>query len=156
MRDFNVRRLGCDDVTVLQAVNRLFAEVFDDPGSYAAAPPEEAYLWRLLGSETFVALVAEAQGEVIGALIAYELDKFEQARREFYLYDLGVAEAFRRQGIASRLIALLSEIAVERGGDTVFVQADLDDVAASALYARFGEGRPVLHFDIERPPPSSA
>ena len=35
--------------------------------------------------------------EVVGGLAAYELRKFEQARSEFYLYDLAVSEAHRRQ-----------------------------------------------------------
>ena len=95
-----------------------------------------------------MALVAEARGEVVGALVAYELEKFEQARSEFYIYDLGVEEAARRQGIASQLIAHLGRIARNRGSEVMFVQADLDDPPAHALYAKLGEGRTVLHFEI--------
>lgn len=146
-----VRRLGQDDVTALQAVSRLFADVFDDAESYEAAPPDRTYLERLLGQQAFVALVAEVEGTVRGALVAYELEKFEQARSEFYIYDLGVEETVRRQGIASQLIAQLGAIARDRGSEIVFVQADLDDPPAQALYAKLGEARPVLHFDIDVP-----
>lgn len=151
-----VRRLGRADEAALRAVNRLFAEVFDDPETYGAAPPERAYLMRLLGREEFVALVAEVRGEVVGALVAYELEKFEQERSEFYIYDLGVDEAARRQGVASQLIAHLGAIARNRGSEVVFVQADLDDPPAHALYAKLGEGRPVLHFEISVTPPPAA
>lgn len=146
-----VRRLGCADLAGLRAVNSLFAEVFEDPESYEAAPPDAAYLTQLLGREEFVALVAEAEGKVLGGLVAYELKKFEKARSEFYIYDIGVDEAARRQGIASRLIAHLCEIACNAGSAVVFVQADLDDPPAQALYAKLGEGRSVLHFEIDVP-----
>ena len=146
--EFVVRRLSRADEATLRAVSRLFAEVFEDPEGYGAAQPDGAYLTRLLGREEFVALVAEARGEVVGALVAYELEKVEQARSEFYIYDLGVEEAARRQGIASQLIAHLGGIARNRGSEVMFVQADLDDPPAHALYAKLGEGRTVLHFEI--------
>jgi aminoglycoside 3-N-acetyltransferase I len=38
-----------------------------------------------------IALVALSNGEVVGGLVAYELDELEQARREIYIYDLVVA-----------------------------------------------------------------
>lgn len=152
MSEVVVRRLGCADLAALRAVNCLFAEVFEDPESYEAAPPDGAYLTRLLGRDEFVAVVAEAEGTVLGALVAYELVKFEQARSEFYIYDIGVDEAARRQGIASRLIAHLTEIARSRGSEVVFVQADMDDPPAQALYAKLGEGRSVLHYEIDLPP----
>ena len=75
------------------------------------AQPDDAYLARLLGSETFIALAAVVDGAVVGGIAAYVLDKFEQARREVYLYDLAVAEAHRRRGIATALIAELRRVA---------------------------------------------
>jgi aminoglycoside 3-N-acetyltransferase I len=41
-------------------------------------------------------------GAVVGALAAYVLPKFERERAEVYIYDLAVAEAFRRMGVAPR------------------------------------------------------
>lgn len=68
------RRLGADDIVALRSANALFAETFEDFVSYAASPPPDAYLGGLLAREQFVALIAEAQGAVVGALVAYELD----------------------------------------------------------------------------------
>lgn len=42
--------------------------------------------------------------KVVGGLVAYELEKFEQDRREIYIYDLAVLESHRRKGVATRLI----------------------------------------------------
>ncbi|MGH8168420.1 MAG: GNAT family N-acetyltransferase, partial [Woeseiaceae bacterium] len=81
-------------------------------------------------------------------LAAYELIKFEQERSEIYIYDLAVAAAHRRQGIATALITELGKIAAARGAYVVFVQADLGDTPAINLYTKLGTREDVLHFDI--------
>ena len=65
--------------------------------------------------------------EVVGGLAAYELDKFEQDRREIYIYDLVVVESHRRMGVATGLIGELKRIASERNVYVIFVQADTGD-----------------------------
>jgi aminoglycoside 3-N-acetyltransferase I len=79
----------------------------------------------LLSRDTFISLVALEQGEVVGGLVAHELEKFEQARSEIYIYDLAVAEACRRRGIATRLIARMQEFAGRRSAWVIYVQTDL-------------------------------
>ena len=91
----------------------------------------------------------------MGGLAAYELVKFERETSEVYIYDLAVAEAHRRRGIATALIDRLRAIAFERGAEVVFVQADFEDDAAIALYASLGVREDVHHFDIEPVPRSS-
>lgn len=94
MNNIVVRRLGAGDLDALRAMNALFGEVFEDPQSYAAMRPDEAYLERLAQQEQFIALSASFDGELTGCLAAYELLKFEQQRSEIYIYDLAVREAF--------------------------------------------------------------
>jgi len=88
----------------------------------------------------------------LGGLVAYELDKFEQARREVYIYDLAVRPAHRRQGIATALIARLGEIAARRSAWVIYVQADYGDDPAIALCEKLGVREAVLHFDIQIEP----
>lgn len=85
---------------------------------------------------------------VVGGLAAYVLDKFEQARKEIYIYDLAVSEAHRRLGIATALIHSLKRIGKERGANVIFVQADYGDDLAITLYTKLGKREDVLHFDI--------
>jgi aminoglycoside 3-N-acetyltransferase I len=85
---------------------------------------------------------------VVGGLAAYVLDKFEQERSEIYVYDLAVAEPFRRTGIATALIEALKTIAAQIGAYVIFVQADPEDAPAVALYSKLGKPEDVLHFDI--------
>jgi aminoglycoside 3-N-acetyltransferase I len=88
---------------------------------------------------------------VVGGLVAYQLDKLESARSEIYIYDLAVAEAHRRRGIATALIERLQAIASERGAWVIFVQGDYGDDPAIALYEKLGTREDVMHFDIDVP-----
>jgi len=116
--------------------------------TYGRKRASDAYLERLLGSDYFIALAALKGGEVVGGIAAYELRKFEQERSEIYIYDLAVAAEHRRQGIATALILELKNIAAARGSHVIFVQADLVDGPAIALYTKLGTREDVLHFDI--------
>ena len=132
----------------MHALLATFGEAFDDPRTYGEQRPDDAYLQRLLDGDAFVAVVASKGGEVVGGLAAYELKKLEQTRSEFYIYDLAVADAHRREGIATALIQELRKIAAARGGSVVFVQADYGDEPAIALYTKLGTREDVMHFDI--------
>jgi aminoglycoside 3-N-acetyltransferase I len=132
----------------MQAMLTTFAEAFNEVATYSGARPSPAYLKRLLGSDYFIALAAIQDGEVVGGIAAYELQKFEQERSEIYIYDLAVAAAHRRAGIATALILELKTIAASRGAHVIFVQADLSDAPAIALYTKLGSREDVLHFDI--------
>lgn len=149
-----VRRLGPGDVPVARRLNAVFGEAFSDPETFAAAPPADAYLADLLAKEHIVVLAALAGEEVAGGLVAYELEKLERARSEFYIYDLAVAAPYRRRRIATALIEHLRQIAARHRAWILFVQADYGDDPAIALYEGLGRREEVLHFDIAVDPPS--
>ncbi len=150
MKPYEIRQLGAGDVPLLEALSNMFGEAFEDAETYTGNRPTAEYLRGLLAGDTFIALAALADGEVVGGIAAYELRKFEQERSEVYLYDLAVASAYRRQGIATALIAKLREVAARRGAWVIFVQADtgIEDEPAIALYSNLGTKEEVLHFDI--------
>jgi len=129
----------------------MYGQAFNEPETYGGARPSEAYLRRLLGSDSFIAVAALQGGEVVGGLAAYELRKFEQERREIYIYDLAVAAPYRRQGIATALMQQLKVTAAARGAYVIYVQADLEDSPAIELYTKLGTREDVLHFDIAVP-----
>ena len=140
------------DLPALKALLALFGEAFGEPDTYQGAVPTDAYLAALLGKSHFIALAALRGGEVVGGLAAYELEKFEQARSEIYIYDLAVRETDRRKGVATGLIRALGGIAKERGAYVMFVQADRGDDAAIRLYESLGTREEVFHFDIAPAP----
>lgn len=145
---FSIRTLGRDDVDTMRRMMTLFGEAFGDAETYGRTPPASGYLERLLARDTFIAIAALKGDEVVGGLVAYVLPKFEQERSEIYIYDLAVAEAQRRQGIATAMIAALRAECAARGAWVIFVQADYGDDPAVALYTKLGVREDVMHFDI--------
>ena len=145
---FDIRRLGPADLSLARRLNALFGDAFDDPDTFAAAPPDDAWLAGLLAKKHVAVLVALSGSEVVGGLVAYELDKLERARRELYIYDLAVAATHRRRGIATALIGRLRTIAARRDAWVIYVQADYGDEPAIALYEKLGTREDVMHFDI--------
>lgn len=147
---FKIHHLDSNDTLLMEAVLKCFAEAFDDPDTYNANRPGKDYLKTLLGRESFIVIAAQQDQEVVGAIAAYELTKFEQARSELYIYDLAVKSVHRRQGVATAMINHLKEIARERRAYVIFVQADtgIEDQPAIALYSKLGVREDVLHFDI--------
>lgn len=145
---FDIRQLTSADLARMGDLLTMFGEAFEEEQAYSGARPGAAYLERLLGSDTFIALVASKEGEIVGGIAAYELPKFEQERSEIYLYDLAVASSHRRQGVATALIEELKRIAASRGAWVVFVQADAGDEPAIALYSKLGRREDVHHFDL--------
>jgi aminoglycoside 3-N-acetyltransferase I len=144
-----IRRLGPGDLSLFRDLNALFGDVFGEPETYTGQPRSDAEVRGALGQDHVIALVALVEETVVGGLVAYELDKLEQARREIYIYDLAVAAAHRRQGIATALIETVRAIARERGAWMIYVQADNGDDPAIALYQRLGRREEVLHFDFD-------
>ena len=145
--DTRIQRLAASDTGPMRSMLAMMGRAFDMLDEYTGAQPDDAYLERLLAGPQFIALAAMADDAVVGGL-AYELPKFEQARSEIYIYDLAVDEAWRRRGIATRLIDALRAIARERGAWVVYVQADPPDAPAMALYSKLGTREDVCHFDI--------
>jgi aminoglycoside 3-N-acetyltransferase I len=144
----SVERLGPSQIAAMRDALQVFADAFDEEENFFSAPPSDDYLKRLLSDPRFVLLLARMDGEAVGALSAYELVKYERERSEFYIYDLAVAEPFRRRGVATALIEALKPIARAAGGWVIFVQADRIDDPAVALYRRLGIEEEPLHFDI--------
>lgn len=146
--EIEIERLVPSQIATLREAMRLFADAFDEDETFSRAPPSDAYFEKLLTDDRFGFLVAKAAGAVVGALSAYELVKYEQERSEFYIYDLAVAEHFRRRGVATALIEALKPIARSAGAWVIFVQADREDEPAVALYRGLGIEEQPLHFDI--------
>jgi aminoglycoside 3-N-acetyltransferase I len=146
---YSYRRLAVSNVGLLKELLTVFGEAFREFDTYQSAVPSDAYLRTLLSRPHFIASVAmNDEKKVVGGLSAYELEKFEQDRREIYIYDLAVLESHRRKGIATRLIDELKRLAKERNAYVIFVQADETDTVAIQLYESLGSKDDVYHFDF--------
>jgi aminoglycoside 3-N-acetyltransferase I len=146
--NYTYRKLLPDDLPLMNGLLAMFGAAFNEPDTYQGAVPDDVYLKTLLAKPHFIALAALDGGYVVGGLAAYELEKFERARSEIYIYDLAVREDHRRNGVATALIHMLQQIARERGAYVIYVQADPGDEPAIRLYTSLGTREDVHHFDI--------
>jgi aminoglycoside 3-N-acetyltransferase I len=118
-----VRRLGLGDEDVV----RKLAEREPQVG--------------LLADEATIFLAAFDGAEPIGFVFGYELPRRHGVRSMLFIYELEVNEAHRRQGIATRLMTELEQIARSRGIGEGFVLTEPDNEAANILYESLGGER---------------
>lgn len=125
----NSKRLTGNEVELMKQLNTLFATVFTDQENYQNHQPSDEYLSEFLVDNKNIVLVSMIGSEIVGGLVAYCLPKFEQQRKEIYLYDLAVSTDHQRQGIGRELITKLKDVARDMGAYVMFVQADEGDEA---------------------------
>lgn len=146
--DYSYKQLSSKDIEILRDLITVFGHAFGETETYQSTAPSDAYLESLLNNPSFITLAAMSGEKVVGGLTAYELTKFEQERKEIYIYDLAVSADHRRQGLATNLINELKKLAKARGAYIIFVQADLEDEPAIKLYESFSKRQTVYQFDI--------
>jgi aminoglycoside 3-N-acetyltransferase I len=95
----------------------------------------------LLQDDATIFLVALDGDTPIGFVFGYELPRRHGSAAIFFVYEVDVAAACRRQGVATRLMNELRRICRERGIGEGFVLTDPDNEAANALYAAAGGTR---------------
>jgi GNAT superfamily N-acetyltransferase len=125
-----VRRLGPEDAALAaEAVRRV---------KKAGPAIAEEYLRRLLARPDNLLFVAEEGGAAEGFLLAYALDRVDRDRRMVCLYEIGVAAASRRRGLATGMIEALLCWCREHGVMKTWVVTDRSNEPAMRLYARTG------------------
>lgn len=151
MAKYFYKRVTKEEVDLLNNLRQVFAIAFDEDSIWNSNKPSDEYLTRVLANNNYIALVAIGeQGQVVGGLVAYVLQKIDQEHSEVYLYDLAVEVDHRRQGIATQLISELKVVAKSYGANVIFVQADNEDMEAVALYTKLSRSieTDISHFDI--------
>ncbi len=148
MDPYSYRRLSALDVEPFKELLEVFGVAFGEVQRHLTYIPDESHVRSLLARPHIIVLVCEHEEKVVGGLVAYEHEKFENKASEIYIYDLAVEKSHRRRGIATRLIEEIRAIGRERGARGIFVQAERGDRTAIKLYELFGKSGEPFHFDI--------
>jgi len=128
----NVIRLGPEDSTLLaETLQRLKSP----PGMQS---PSAACLERFLARPENILLVALRDGVPEGFLVAYLLDRADRDQRMVCLYEIGVAEGSRRQGIGRALIETLKDLCKEQDAMKAWVITNRANRAAVSLFESSG------------------
>jgi ribosomal protein S18 acetylase RimI-like enzyme len=102
------------------------------------------------GSPRFSALIAEREGEAVGYALFYPAYDTDHAARGFYLQDLYVVPAARRQGAGRALMAAVAQACDADGGCYVFWNALPKNHAGLAFYRRIGaREEPVVTLSLQ-------
>jgi ribosomal protein S18 acetylase RimI-like enzyme len=128
-----IRRLGPHDVDAVMAASPLF----DGPALADASQ-------RFLDTPGHFLFVAYDDDAPIGFVTGVETIHPDKGA-EMFLYELAVAEPFRKRGIGTALVDALRGLAEERGCYGMWVLTDDDNVAARATYAAAGAAPPTSH-----------
>ncbi len=108
----------------------------------------DEYFYKMLESNTTLILGAVEQDKILGGLVAMEILPIHGIK-EFYIYDIAVHPEHQQKGIGRKLIEYLKVEAKNRGIETIFVEAESEDVGAIEFYRKIG-GEEVLvnHFNF--------
>jgi len=125
-----IQRLRPGDEPRLQELCRRFKD----------RVPSDAEAADLLAREDIYVWVAEVQEELAGFAYAYVLSRID-GETSVFLYELGVEETFRRQGLGRALVDQARALAERSGALKMWVDTDYDNEAAKHTYAAAG-GQP--------------
>ncbi len=134
--DFEIKKIGNHEIATAQALILMFGDDRSDDENFTFA--DDDYTALMLARDDFHVIVALAGGRLIGGLTAYEMKMFKRPTTEMFLYEIEVAEAYRRQGIGKALIEKLKQICLEKRIVEIFVGTEKDNSAARKLYESSG------------------
>ncbi|MFE6931436.1 GNAT family N-acetyltransferase [Streptomyces sp. NPDC057699] len=103
------------------------------------AEPRPAWAARFLAADGHLMLIAYEDGVPAGFVSGIEMLHPDKGT-EMCLYELSVAEAYRRRGIGRALTEALAAEARERGCYDMWVGVERDNEAALATYRSAGAG----------------
>ena len=127
--------LVIDDVYEFEKLLVAFGEIFEEDIDY----PSKEYLTKLLRSEQLLVITAKVGNEVVGGLTAYVLVSYQVEGASIYIYDLGVKESFRNNGIGKSLIKFLIDYSKQNNIQDIFVDTEqIDNEEAIAFYNKTG------------------
>ena len=137
-----VRRLTVGDEEVVRRLSledARFEEAGVEPRARPPHTPESAR--RFLAVETNVQLAAFAGDEPVGQLLAYELIRRHGDGKTMFVYEIGVRDDYRRNGVGRLLFAELENICRRRAVTRAFVVTNERNAAATAFYRALGATR---------------
>jgi ribosomal protein S18 acetylase RimI-like enzyme len=123
-----IRRVGPGDEGLFE---RVADDVFDHP-------VDDDVLAEYLAAPGHHFVVALAGGEVVGQAAAVVHRHADLRPVELYIDELAVAPAYRRQGVARRMLDELFALGRELGCAEAWLGTEADNLPATALYEARG------------------
>jgi aminoglycoside 3-N-acetyltransferase I len=144
MQEFQIKRLGKNDLELAQQLFLLFEKVFEMEDFISVSQP---YLTELLQKPDFIIYAAVHKSKIIGGLTAYELPMYYAEQSEIFIYDIAIQTEFQRIGLGKKLLSAIKEYGKENGIKEIFVAANEEDEHALDFYrSTGGKEEKIFHF----------
>ena len=121
-RGIIIRRMELSD---LDGVYNLERKLFPNPWP-------KSFFETDLKSKNSIGFVVEYEGSIIG----YSMASYDDGK--FHITNIAVDREFQRQGIASKLMHILEDLALGRGCYYAYLEVRIDNTAAINLYRSLG------------------
>lgn len=119
----NIRRMILDDLAQVVAIDKV---------SFSLPWPERSFRFEITDNPASRAWVAEEDGKVVGAIVAWLLVD------EAHIATIATHPDFRRQGIASKLLVHTLQSMMNEGALTSVLEVRESNSAAQEMYRKFG------------------
>lgn len=120
---FEIRKMTEADVPAVGELDRL---------SFTLPWPERSFQFEVTSNPASRCLVAKMERRVMGAVVAWLLVD------ELHIATLATHPEFRRQGIAQALLTAVLRRGAQEGAVSSFLEVRAGNLAAQALYRKFG------------------
>jgi len=122
-----IRNLGPEDAHIL---DRVHPDVFDNT-------PDPSRAWAFLATRINELVVALDAGTVVGFASGTVLMHPDKPTA-FFIQEVGVADAYQGQGIATKLMRRIGDLARDRGCEDIWVLTEEGNTTARGLYKKLG------------------
>lgn len=119
----NIRRMTLDDLAQVIAI---------DQASFSLPWPERSFRFEITENPASRAWVAETDGRIVGMIVAWMLVD------EAHIATIATHPAFRRQGIASKLLIHTLQGMMNEGAKTSVLEVRESNISAQEMYRKFG------------------
>ena len=124
---YTFRRMTSADLPFALEMGHTFRpDLISETGAAAFLGDERNWLWGGI-----------MDNRIIAFAYGYALDRLD-GRRMLYLHEVGVGDAYQRQGIGTEMFHALKRECKAQGFHRIFLITDQNNVAANALYRKCG------------------
>ena len=150
--EYQIRNLGIDDLAPVFHLGERLYTLQKNPNLYRIW--DETQVTDYFTSDPEGCFVAELEGEIVGFLLSYVVDKYKSSRFYGYLEWLGVHPGHQGQGLASRLFDAFLAYMQERNVPMLLVDVEARNDKALEFFTGKGFSRPTsqiyLTMNLER------
>lgn len=91
-----------------------------------------------LSNKSNYLIVAVDEDEVVGFIVAYELQRVDRNLKAMFFYEIGVLRKYRNKGIGTALINYIKEICREKNIMKMWLPTERSNIPAVKLYTKTG------------------